>query len=412
MADPLCRFCDAALTTTFADLGETPLANSYLTREDLLSPEPTYPLHARVCGNCYLVQLPEVASPEAIFGDYAYYSSYSSTWLEHSKRLAEMAIERFALDDASLVVEVASNDGYLLQYFQQASIPVLGIEPARNIAEDANAAGIPTESTFFGEDVGRRLAGEGRQADLLIGNNVLAHVPDINDFVAGLASLLATDGTLLMEFPHLLNLIRGNQWDTIYHEHFSYLSLLAVEKIFAAHGLELFDVEQVPTHGGSLRIFAAHTASGRDASAELETVRRVEAEAALDDLDTYGSFSRQVDETRAALVDFLRARRDSGKKVVAYGAAAKGNTLLNTSGVDDSLVSFVVDRSPHKQGLHLPGSHLEIRDPSAVFEAQPDYLLILPWNLQDEIMSQMAGIASWGGKFVTPIPRLSVHSPR
>ncbi len=403
-----CRFCGSPLQQTFADLGRTPLANSYLRAEELDRDEPTYPLHARVCGECFLVQLPEMASPHELFADYAYYSSYSTSWLEHSKRFAEEAIERFALDESSLVIEVASNDGYLLRFFQEASIPVLGIEPAANIAAEAVAAGIPTEPEFFGVALAQTLVSRGMRPDLLVGNNVLAHVPDLNDFVAGLAILLAPHGTLAMEFPHLLNLITEVQYDTIYHEHFSYLSLLSVERVFASHGLRVYDVERIATHGGSLRIFAGANATAPAASSRVVELRAREDEAGLADLPTYAQFASVVEVAKTSLRRFLEEAKAAGKSVAAYGAAAKGNTLLNTVGATTEHIEYVVDRNPHKQGLYLPGSHLPIHPPEHIFETRPDYVLILPWNLTDEITSQMADIRSWGGRFVIAIPETRV----
>lgn len=404
-----CRSCDAILEHTFADLGCTPLANSYLRAEDLKGDEPTYPLHARVCHECYLVQISEEASPDELFGDYAYYSSYSTSWLEHSRQFATEAIARFDLNAESLVVEVASNDGYLLQYFQEAGVPVLGVEPARNVARDANAAGIPTEPEFFGTSYARDLVRRGALPDLIVGNNVLAHVPDINDFVEGLATLLKPTGTLVMEFPHLLNLIDQVQFDTIYHEHFSYLSLLAVEHILGAHGLAIVDVELLATHGGSLRVFAMRLAGPeQEPSERVRDLREVETNAGLHDLTTYAAFARKVESTKRQLREFLERASRAGKSVAAYGAAAKGNTLLNTIGVASNLVQYVVDRSPHKQGLFLPGSHLPVYPPDHIFETRPDYVLILPWNLTNEITAQMSGIRAWGGKFVVPIPETKV----
>lgn len=401
-----CRFCAAPLVLSFADLGVTPLANRYLEEADLGRDEPMYPLHARVCHNCFLVQIPEQATPEELFGDYAYYSSYSSSWLDHSKRLAEEAIGRFALAADSLVVEVASNDGYLLRYFQEAGVPVLGIEPARNVARDAIAAGIPTEARFFGSEFAMELIERGVRADVLIGINVLAHVPDLNDFVAGLATLLKPTGTLVVEFPSLVNLIAGVQFDTIYHEHFSYLSLLAVEQILDKQGLGVVDVEQLPTHGGSLRVYA--TVHGGPASVAVAELRKLETQAGLRDLTTYSNFAESVEVAKASLRSFLDQARRDGHDVAAYGAAAKGNTLLNTVGVTTEDIGYVVDRSPHKQGRYLPGSHIPIYEPRKILETKPDYVLILPWNLKDEIVSEMSAVSSWGGRFVVPIPETVV----
>lgn len=407
---PRCRFCDAVLETSFADLGMTPPSNAYLRPDELDRMEPFYPLHARVCSHCFLVQLEQFQSPSEIFGNYAYFSSYSESWLAHARAYAEMATRRFALGGDSQVIEVASNDGYLLQYFQQAGVPVLGIEPAANVAAVASGRGIPCLNRFFGVETARDLAAQGCQADLLIGNNVLAHVPDINDFVAGLAIAVKPSGTVTMEFPHLLQLIRNVQFDTIYHEHFSYLSFLAIERIFAAHGLELYDVEELPTHGGSLRIYARHRGAPGPTSHAVAEMRLRERAAGLEDIATYQGFAERVKMVKRGLLSFLIEAKFAGKKVAAYGAAAKGNTLLNYCGIRNDFIDYVVDLSPHKQGLHLPGTHIPIRHPDHVAATRPDYLLILPWNLKDEIVSQMAHIRSWGGKFVVPIPSTRVFA--
>ena len=403
-----CRLCAAELRHTFADLGVTPLANAYLSEDDLARGEVFYPLHAYVCGECFLAQLPAVASPDEIFLDYAYFSSYSDSWLEHARSYAEEAVERFGLDGASRVVEVASNDGYLLQYFREQGVDVLGVEPARNVAKAAVDRGIPTVVEFFGAELGQRLAAEGHGADLAVGNNVLAHVPDLHDFVEGLRALLKPGGVLTMEFPHVMRLIERTEFDTIYHEHFSYLSLIAVDRLFGEHELALFDVEELATHGGSLRIFAAAADSGRDSSARLRELRAREEEAGLRRLETYAAFDSAVKAAKRDLLSFLIGAREEGKTVVAYGAAAKGNTLLNYCGIRADLVDYVVDRSPHKQGRYLPGTHLPIHAPERVVETRPDYLLILPWNLADEITEQMGQVKDWGCRFVIPIPRVSV----
>ena len=428
-----CRFCHAPLEHLFADLGMSPLSNSYLRAEELSRMERFYPLAAYVCARCFLVQLPEFESPEAIFGDYAYFSSYSESWLAHAKAYCEAMRSRLALDERSLVIEIASNDGYLLQYFREAGVPVLGIEPAANVAAVAREKGIETLVQFFGVETARALP---RKADLLLGNNVLAHVPDLNDFVAGMKIALAEGGTITMEFPHLLRLIEGNQFDTIYHEHFSYFSLLTVRQVFAKHGLTIVDVEELPTHGGSLRIYAKHEeAAIRSVARDLgdggsdcvhpETARphrslatlgmpSVEALEArerafgLDRLETYARFNEQVRATKRALLDFLVRAKNDGKSVVGYGAPAKGNTLLNYCGIRADFLDYTVDRSPHKQGLFLPGTHIPIFGPERIAETKPDYVLILPWNLRDEIAGQMAHIREWGGKFVVPIPRVEV----
>jgi SAM-dependent methyltransferase len=406
-----CRSCGAELKHTFVDLGATPLANAYLGASDLEKPEPRYPLHARVCASCFLVQVESVVPAEEIFGDYAYFSSYAASWVEHARRFAHATIERFNLDGHSLVVEVASNDGYLLKHFVEAGVPVLGVEPAANVAEAAVAAGVPTEVRFFGEAYARELLDRRGPADLLVGNNVLAHVPDLNDFVAGLAQLLKPSGVLSMEFPHLLRLIEDVQFDTIYHEHFSYFSFLTVEKVFARHGLDVFDVERLATHGGSLRIFARRKDGvDRPRTAAVEALRSEEKDARLDRLEGYSGFAERVEAVKAGLLGFLNTAKAEGHTVVGYGAAAKGNTLLNTCGVDGSLIDYVVDLSPHKQGHFLPGSRLPIHAPEQMFVTRPDYVLILPWNIKDEIVRSMAGIGEWGGRFVVAVPRIEVIS--
>jgi SAM-dependent methyltransferase len=403
-----CRSCGAPLTHSFADLGATPLANSYLTAEQLEASEPFYPLHVRVCGSCWLVQLPAVARPEEIFSDYAYFSSYSTSWLAHADRFAEMAVARFGLGAASRVVEVASNDGYLLAAFERRGIPVLGIEPAANVAAAAEAAGIPTLVRFFGRALAEELAAEGRQADLLVGNNVLAHVPDLQDFVGGLARLLSPAGTLAMEFPHLVRLVEEGQFDTIYHEHFSYLSLTAVRRLFEAHGLALVDVEELPTHGGSLRLFARHReAAGEPAPAVAELLAREEA-LGYTSFAPYDAFAERVRATKRRLLAFLVEAKERGATLAGYGAPAKGNTLLNYCGIGTDFLDYTVDRSPHKQGRYLPGTRIPIHPPERIAETRPDYLLILPWNLAREIREQMDHVRSWGCRFVTAIPRVEV----
>jgi SAM-dependent methyltransferase len=404
-----CRFCGAPLSRVFVDLGVQPLANSYLEPEDLGRAEPFYPLCVYVCGECLLVQLPEEEKPEAIFSDYAYFSSYSESWLRHAEAYAHAMIERLRLGPGHQVVEIASNDGYLLRWFAERGIPVLGVEPAANVAEAARAAGIPTLVRFFGEAAARELADQGTRADLLVGNNVLAHVPDLNDFVAGLAVLLAPAGVLTLEFPHLLRLMAEDQFDTIYHEHYSYFSFATVRKVFAAHGLTLFDVEELPTHGGSLRIHARH-----DADASKPVGERVagllarEETAGLGRLETYRSFAGRVQRVKRGLLRFLIQAREEGRSVAAYGAPAKGNTLLNYCGVRTDFIDYTVDRSPHKQGRYLPGTRIPIHGPDRLRETRPDYVLILPWNLKKEIMGQMSDVRSWGGRFVVAIPEVRV----
>ena len=406
MTAPLCRFCRTPLTHTFLDLGRQPLANSYLSAEQLAAgTEQTYPLHVRVCHRCFLVQADDAVPADAIFdADYAYFSSYSTSWVEHARRYAQAMARRFGLGPESLVVEVASNDGYLLQHFVAMDVPVLGIEPTANTAEAARARGVPTEVMFFGEASGCGLAAQGRRADLMAANNVLAHVPDIADFVAGFREVLKDEGVLTFEFPHLLNLIEKVQFDTIYHEHFSYLSLLAVEQVLRATGLRPFDVERLTTHGGSLRVFCCHMGSGHEETEALGALRTAEHAAGLDRIETYAGFAPRVEAVRAGFRAFLAAEKAPGRRLAAYGAAAKGNTFLNYCGTRTDDILAVFDASPAKQGRFLPGSHLPILAPDAVRDLRPDDLLILPWNLKDEIMSQMAFIRDWGGRFVTASP--------
>ncbi|MFN8039400.1 MAG: class I SAM-dependent methyltransferase [Acidimicrobiales bacterium] len=407
MTAPRCRSCGEALEVTVVDLGEQPLANSYL-EPSRVDDEQRFPLHARLCVACGLVQVDDVVPPEHIFSDYAYFSSYSPSWVEHSRRHAEASIERLHLGAGDLVVEVASNDGYLLQWFVAAGVPVLGIEPAANVAEVARAAGVPTEVAFFGRETAIDVRRRHGPARLVVANNVLAHVPDLNDFIAGLAVVLADDGLVTIEFPHLLNLVRETQFDTIYHEHFSYFSLLAARGALGRHGLEVVDVEELATHGGSLRLHVAH-AGTRPVEPAVEALLERERQAALDRPEGFADFARRVEACRASLRELLDTCRDDGRTVVAYGAAAKGNTLLNHAGVGPDDIAYVVDRNPHKQGLLLPGSHLEVRDPAEVDRDRPDLLLVLPWNLLAEITEQMAGIRTWGGRFVTAVPTVVVH---
>lgn len=405
-----CRFCGRPLQHTFADLGMSPLANSYLKPAQLNQVERFYPLHALVCEGCFLVQLQEFESPEAIFGDYAYFSSFSDSFLRHAKAYVEMAVDRFRLNSKNQVVEIASNDGYLLQYFVEKGIPVLGVEPAANVAEAAMKRGIPSLVKFFGTRTARDMAQEGRQADLLIGNNVLAHVPNLNDFVAGIKIVLKPEGVVTMEFPHLVRLMEDGLFDTIYHEHFSYFSFLTVEQVFAKHGLVLFDVEEVQTHGGSLRIYGRHVEHGaRVVSPRVPAMRERERELKLDRLEPYLAFSERVTQVKRNLLRFLIEAKDSNKTVAAYGAPAKGNTLLNYCGIRTDFIDYTMDRSPHKQGHYLPGSHIPILPPDAIRSTKPDYLLILAWNLKDEIMEQMAFIREWGGRFVVPLPHVRVY---
>ena len=405
-----CRYCAAPLTLTLVDLGATPLANSYLPPSpEAVAEERSFPLRVMVCRDCRLVQTTETVPAGAIFShDYAYLSSYSASWVAHARRYAEAMISRFGLTPGSLVAEVASNDGYLLQHFVAARIPVLGIEPAGHAAGLAKERGVPTRVAFFGRAFAQRLAAEGRRADLIAANNVLAHVPDIRDFAAGFADFLAPEGIATFEFPHLLNLLRDVQFDTIYHEHYSYLSLLFVERLLGSVGLRVFDVEELPTHGGSLRVFACHEAAGHAEGAGLAKVRADEAAAGLDGDAAYGAFAPRVRAVCAAFHDFLDRAAAEGATVAGYGAAAKGNTFLNVCGVGADRVAFVADRNPEKQGRLLPGSHIPVLAPEALYQRRPGYVVILPWNLAREVSADHAGIAAWGGRFVTAVPELRV----
>ena len=405
-----CRFCGAPLRQTFVDLGMSPLCESYPVTEELKRGEIYYPLHVYVCSECFLVQLEEFESGENIFSDYAYFSSYSDSWLRHCEKYCRKMTERFGLNRDSFVVEVASNDGYLLQYFVQQGIPVLGIEPAANVAEVAKAKNIPTMVRFFGSQVARELVAEGRSADLIAGNNVLAQVPELNDFVEGLRILLKPEGVLTLEFPHLLRLIERNEFDTIYHEHYSYFSLLTTERILTAHGLRVFDVEELASHGGSLRVYACRAESQRhDSSSSVQRVIEDEKRAALDTPHGYESFRQQVKRTKFSLVEFLLRAAEEGKSVAGYGAPGKSATLLHYCGIGRDLIAYTVDRSPYKQGRYLPGSHIPIHHPDRIREMKPDYVVILPWNLKDEIMEQLSFIREWGGRFVVPIPEVAVY---
>src|SRR5262245_37315276 len=405
-----CRFCGMVLQHTFVDLGMSPLAESWLKPSQLNQMEPFYPLHVYVCDHCFLVQLDEFESPEHIFSDYAYFSSYSESWLQHAKAYVDMAIDRLGLNAQSQVVEIASNDGYLLRNFVGKRIKVLGVEPAANVAKVAVERGIPTVVKFFGEETARELVSQGTQADLIVGNNVLAHVPRLNDFVKGLKILLKPRGTITMELPHLMQLIANNEFDTIYHEHFSYLSFTTVENVFAAHGLALYDVEELPTHGGSLRIYARHTEdTSKPITLHAKELKAREGDAGFTRLETYLSFSERAKETKRKLLDFLIRTKRERKFIAAYGAAAKGVTLLNYCGIRTDFIDYAVDLSPHKQGYFMPGVHIPIFHPDKIKETRPAFVLILPWNLKDEIMRQMACISGWGGKFVVPIPEVTVY---
>ena len=404
-----CHFCAAPLRHSFVDLGKSPLCESYLTTEQLDQMEPFYPLHAYVCERCLLVQVPEHVSPEAIFTEYAYFSSYSDSWLAHAKAYAETITARLGLDHTSQVVELGSNDGYLLQYFVAEGVPAIGVEPATNVARVAVARGVPTIVKLFGRQTARDLVAEGLRADLLCGANVLAQVPDLNDFVGGMRLLLKPRGVITVEFPHLLRLIAENQFDTIYHEHFSYFSFMTAERIFAAHGLTLFDVEELSTHGGSLRIYACRADQPRPESDRVADLRARERAAGLDRLDRYASFAEQVHETKRQLLDFLIGAKRKRKSIVGYGAPGKGNTLLNYCGIGTDFLDYTVDRNPNKQGKFLPGTHIPIYPPEKIRQSRPDYVLILPWNLKDEIMEQLADIRSWHGQFVVPIPDVKAY---
>ena len=409
MKKPQCRFCDQALEDVFVDLGMSPLSNSYLAQVDLLRMEPFYPLKVYLCSKCLLVQLPQTHMPEAIFREYAYFSSYSESWLKHAESYVQHMLAKHSVGQHSFVMELASNDGYLLKYFMQAGVPVLGIEPAANVAAAANTAGIPTISEFFGTELATKFVGEKRQADLVVANNVLAHVPALNDFVAGIKLILKPEGIATIEVPHLLELIRLGQFDTIYHEHFSYFSFLSAEKVLAAGGLTIFDVEPLPTHGGSLRLYTRHAERQLPAISENVAVLRArECAAGLDGVAGHAGFSSKAERMKHDLLTFLLDAKERGKRVAGYGAPAKGNTLLNYCGIRSDLLEFTVDRSPHKQGKYLPGTHIFVDAPEAIMRTRPDYVLILPLNIKDEVMEQMAPIRKWGGQFVVPVPELSI----
>ena len=411
----VCRSCGTPLVHTFVDLGTSPLCQSVVRPEDLGRGETHYPLHAFVCHGCSLVQIDEVVPPEDHFeGEYAYFSSHSDSWVEHARRFVDDAVERFGLGPESLVVEIASNDGYLLQHVVARGVPCLGVEPAANVAEAARERGVPTRVAFFGAEEAERMVGEGLRADLVVANNVLAHTPHLGSFLDGLARLLrpadgaGRGGVATIEAPHLVALVDGGQFDTIYHEHYSYFSLTAAERAFRRHGLALVDVDELPTHGGSLRYTLAPAGAGRSASPRVAALRDREAAWGVDDLATYTGFAARAQETRWALLDFLIGARRAGKTVAGYGAPGKGNTLLNYCGVRTDLLDYTVDRNPYKQGTFTPGARVPVHAPDRVFETRPDYLLILPWNLRDEIAGQMEGVRAWGGQFVVPIPTLEV----
>lgn len=409
MTEPRCRFCQSVLQDDFVDLGMSPLCESFLPPEQLNHMEPFYPLRVYVCRNCFLVQLEEYVSPADIFTEYAYFSSYSDSWLQHAKTYTDLMVSRFGLGAGHRVVELASNDGYLLQYFVEKGIPVLGVEPAKNVAKVAVSKGVPTLTEFFGVALARRMVQDNQMADLIAGNNVLAQVPDINDFVAGMKIILKPKGIITIEFPHLMRLIQGNQFDTIYHEHFSYFSFLSAEKIFAHHGITLFDVEELKTHGGSIRIYGRHRdADDISVSDNVHRMKAMEADIGYDRLGTYAGFEQQVRETKRALLEILIDIKRQGKTIVGYGAPGKGNTLLNYCGIRRDFLDYTVDRNPYKHGRFTPGTHIPIFPPERIAEDRPDYLFILPWNLKDEIIRQMAFIKEWGGRFIVPIPRAEV----
>jgi hypothetical protein len=405
-----CRFCGTVVSTTFVDLGVQPLSNAYVPVEAADRMEPFYPLHARVCERCFLVQLPLLQTPEEIFSEYAYLSSMSDSWLDHCRRYAQDMIARFRLGPSSFVVEVASNDGYLLRFFKESGVPILGIEPAANVARIAEKAGIPSLPRFFGAGLAGELVREGKRADLLVGNNVLAHVPDLNDFVKGLAILLAPEGVLTMEFPHLGQLIAHNQFDTIYHEHFSYFSFTTAQEVFGAHGITIFDVDELPTHGGSLRIYGCLASSARARSERAARLLATEEKQGLRSLETYARFGEQAREVKRKLLAFMIDRRRKQDHVIGYGAAAKGNTLLNYCGMRTDFIDYVVDRSPLKQGKLLPGTRIPIEAPERIRQTRPRYVLVLPWNIRDEIAEQLAFVKEWGGQLVVPIPEVEILS--
>lgn len=403
-----CRLCQSEIAHTFANLGMSPLCQSFPTSDQLDALEPYFPLHALVCSECFLVQLKEYVSPRNIFEEYAYFSSYSTTWVAHAKAYCEMIASRLKLAQSSLVVEVGSNDGYLLQHFLPLGIPVLGIEPAANVAKAAIDKGIPTRVDFFGTRLAQQLVTEGKRADLISGKNVLAQVPDLNDFIAGMRMLMKPEGVITLEFPHLHRLIEQNQFDTIYHEHFSYFSLVTIEKIADRHGLKLIDVEEWRTHGGSLRVYMAHAASSYTPGPRVAELLAHEEEFGYRDLGTYLHFDQKVRRTKRKLLDFLINVKEQGKTICGYGAPGKGNTLLNYCGIGPDFLDFTVDRNPYKQGRFTPGQHVPIFPVEAISSTKPDYILILPWNLKDEIIGEMSHVGDWGGKFVVPIPEVNV----
>ena len=406
-----CRLCNKRLEKIFVDLGRSPLSNAFLKEEMLDNSESFYPLCVFVCNKCFLVQLPEFENPQKIFSDYAYFSSYSSSWLHHAENYVNMMIKKFDFNKNNLVVEIASNDGYLLQFFKKRNVPILGIEPAVNVVKIAEKKGIPTITKFFNVKTANELVKDSKQADLIIGNNVLGHVPNLNDFVEGLRILLKPTGIITLEFPHLLQLIQQIQFDTIYHEHFSYFSLLTAKDVFSIHGLTIFDVEEIPTHGGSLRVYVKHSKfNDLPINERVAALLKKEQLFGLENISTYASFSEKVEKIKKNLREFFNSVKNHEKKIVCYGAAAKGNTLLNYCNIGIDFIDYVVDRNPHKQGLFLPGTHIPIMDPKEIQKTKPDYLVIIPWNLKDEIMEQMSYIRDWGGKFVILTPEVKIYS--
>jgi SAM-dependent methyltransferase len=406
-----CRFCGTELTETFIDLGMSPLCETYLKADQLLDGETFYPLHVFVCSNCFLVQLQEFVSREEIFREYAYFSSYSDAWLSHCKSYVEQMTDELGLGEESLVVELASNDGYLLQYFVERNVGVLGIEPALNVAAVAEEKGIPTRAEFFGREYAKQLAAEGVVADLVLGNNVMAQVPDLNDFVGGIPTILAPHGRVTIEFPHLMRQIEENQFDQVYHEHFSYFSLVTAERVFAAHGMRIFDVEELWTHGGSIRIHAGHTHTAPPETERLTALRDEELRRGTETLEYYRDFAQRIEQLRRDILSFLIDARNAGKRIVGYGAPGKGNTLLNYCGIRADLIEFTVDRNPYKHGRFTPGTHIPIHPPEALEHEPADYVFILPWNLTDEITNQLAHLADRGTKFVRPVPQLTIVTP-
>jgi C-methyltransferase-like protein/putative zinc binding protein/methyltransferase family protein len=405
---PACRFCGAALVRSVVDLGMSPLCESFLAADELDRMEPFYPLNVRICDECLLVQLPEYVAPEAIFTEYAYFSSYSDSFVQHAAEYVDQVVERLGLDEDSVVVELASNDGYLLQHFVERSVPVLGVEPARNVAAAAVERGVPTRVAFFGEETANELVREGKTADLIIANNVLSQAPHLNDFVAGMKTLLSTEGTATVEFPHLMQLIEANLFDTIYHEHFTYFSLSTAERVFAAHGLTVVDLDEISTHGGSLRLYLEHSERGRAPSDAVESFRQREEQAGLGSFETYRAFGDRIEETKRVVLDFLISAKRVGKTVAGYGAPGKANTLLNYCGIRADLLEYTVDRNPYKHGRFTPGTHIPIFPPERLAETQPDFIWILPWNLQAEIAEQLSHARGWGARFFVAVPELTV----